>query len=110
MVKFCPECDNLLRKRIQSSEVYYGCICGYLESFKEDIREKEKIVQSRLKLEQEKEIFSPKHEEIYPLTKAECKKCGNKEAEYWQSQIRSADEASTTFYRCTNCSFTWREY
>jgi DNA-directed RNA polymerase subunit M len=45
-----------------------------------------------------------------PKTKAECKKCGNREAYYWMMQTRSADEPSTRFYRCTKCDTTWREY
>ena len=39
-----------------------------------------------------------------------CPKCSYKEAETWQEQTRSADEPSTTFFRCLKCRFTWREY
>ena len=28
----------------------------------------------------------------------------------WQVQTRSADEAPTTFYKCTVCQETWRDY
>ncbi len=45
-----------------------------------------------------------------PTATASCEKCGHHEAVYWQLQTRSADEASTTFYRCTKCKFTWRDY
>jgi len=45
-----------------------------------------------------------------PTTRAECPKCGHKEAAYWQLQTRSADEGMTTFYRCLNCKYTWRAY
>ncbi len=51
-----------------------------------------------------------KKDNTLPVTKAECKKCGNLEAYYWMMQTRSADEPSTRFYRCTKCNFTWREY
>ncbi|MHA2127645.1 MAG: hypothetical protein ACW99E_20280 [Promethearchaeota archaeon] len=39
-----------------------------------------------------------------------CPKCKNKLAETWQTQMRSADEPSTHFFRCTQCKHTWREY
>ena len=28
----------------------------------------------------------------------------------WQVQTRSADEAPTTFYKCSKCNHTWRDY
>lgn len=40
----------------------------------------------------------------------ECEKCGNGEAVWWMLQTRSADEPTTQFYRCTKCSYTWRDY
>lgn len=52
----------------------------------------------------------PSEERTLPVTKAECKKCGNMKAYYWMMQTRSADEPSTRFYRCTKCGTTWREY
>lgn len=45
-----------------------------------------------------------------PTTTVKCEKCGYNEAVYWQLQTRSADEASTTFYRCKQCKHTWRDY
>jgi DNA-directed RNA polymerase III subunit RPC11 len=38
-----------------------------------------------------------------------CKKCGCKRAYFMQIQIRSADEPMTTFYKCIDCSYQWRE-
>jgi len=45
-----------------------------------------------------------------PTTSIECPKCGNNTAFWWMLQTRSADEATTQFYRCTVCSHTWRNY
>jgi len=39
-----------------------------------------------------------------------CSKCGHNEVFAWQIQTRAADEPPTTFYRCTKCGHTWREY
>ena len=45
-----------------------------------------------------------------PTTSIECPKCRNNTAFWWMLQTRSADEATTQFYRCTVCSHTWRNY
>ncbi|MCW4020724.1 MAG: transcription factor S [Candidatus Bathyarchaeota archaeon] len=45
-----------------------------------------------------------------PTVTIECPKCGNKIAYVWQVQTRGADESSTQFFRCTKCSYTFREY
>ncbi|MDQ5869430.1 MAG: transcription factor S [Thermoproteota archaeon] len=45
-----------------------------------------------------------------PTTSTDCPKCGNNLAFWWMLQTRSADEATTQFYRCTQCSHTWRNY
>eukprot|EP01027_Heterolobosea_sp_BB2_P010924 GEZU01015956.1.p1 GENE.GEZU01015956.1~~GEZU01015956.1.p1 ORF type:complete len:110 (+),score=8.69 GEZU01015956.1:74-403(+) len=36
-------------------------------------------------------------------------KCEGEEAYYFQVQIRSADEPSSTFYKCVKCAVQWRE-
>jgi DNA-directed RNA polymerase subunit M len=47
--------------------------------------------------------------EALPTATVECPRCGHNRASYWQSQIRSADEGMTLFYRCVNCRHTWRD-
>ncbi|EEB08602.1 DNA-directed RNA polymerase III complex subunit Rpc11 [Schizosaccharomyces japonicus yFS275] len=39
----------------------------------------------------------------------ENKNCDNRRAYFFQLQIRSADEPMSTFYRCTECGYQWRE-
>ena len=40
---------------------------------------------------------------------ADCNKCSNNRAYFMQIQIRSADEPMTTFFKCTKCSYQWKE-
>lgn len=45
-----------------------------------------------------------------PTINKECPKCGHGQAVWWMLQTRSADEATTQFYRCVKCNHTWRNY
>lgn len=107
-MKFCPSCNSVLlpdRKR----GILVCKKCGYKDvgecgeqGFKESIN-------------MPKETVIVKHSDrsedrVLPVTKAECRRCGNIEAYYWMMQTRRADEAPTRFYRCTKCGHTWREY
>ena len=42
-------------------------------------------------------------------TEARCPHCHHGEAYFMQIQIRSADEPSTTFYKCVNCMKQWND-
>jgi DNA-directed RNA polymerase subunit M len=46
---------------------------------------------------------------VFPKVKTICPKCGHYEAETWQIQMRSSDEPSTHFFKCTNCKKSWRQ-
>ncbi|MHA1292794.1 MAG: transcription factor S [Promethearchaeota archaeon] len=112
MVKFCPECSNLLRKQAIDGKDYLVCRCGYKEDIENDDSEIKKLIQKKEE-ELEKNLIIVSQEDkisIHPKILKDCPKCKHIEAEYWQEQTRSADEASTSFFRCTKCKFTWREY
>ena len=111
MVEFCPECSNLLRKKKVNEHSFLACKCGYereIESnttiIEENIQKKKKALEKNLVVLSEEDKISAN-----PITRRECPKCGNIEAETWQVQIRSSDEPSTHFFKCTNCKYTWRE-
>lgn len=88
----CPSCGNQLdpESNIKAFE------------FKQSIHHSD--LEKTVIIEDENQV------ETMPSVTAQCEKCGHNKAFYWQLQTRSADEASTTFYRCKKCKFTWRDY
>ncbi|KAF2356892.1 Zinc finger TFIIS-type [Trinorchestia longiramus] len=42
-------------------------------------------------------------------TEASCAKCSHNRAYFMQLQTRSADEPMTTYYKCAECGFIWKE-
>ncbi len=67
---------------------------------------------SRVKPEDQIIVIGKKEQKLrtLPTVTMECPKCGNNLAYAWQVQTRGADESSTQFFRCTKCSYTFREY
>jgi DNA-directed RNA polymerase subunit M len=45
-----------------------------------------------------------------PTIQIRCPKCENNLAFWWLRQLRAADESEVRFFRCTECSHTWRQY
>jgi len=110
---FCPKCGMLMYPEKEKGEIRLICrSCGHQErpifSNKERFVVKREIEHSpkdkTLILEDDQQL------KTMPTMKAICPKCGNTTAYYWQVQTRRADEASTTFLRCTICRHTWRIY
>ena len=103
-IMFCPNCKSLLRPEGENLK------CSRCE-FERPIDE---TVESTTKTELEEDlkdvpVFSdldtmPVDDTVF------CPKCENKGAYWHLRQTRSADEATTRFYRCTKCKHTWREY
>ena len=60
---------------------------------------------------QETVVVANKEELIDGVEEKECPSC-HQIAKFiqWQVQTRSADEAPTTFYKCSKCNHTWRDY
>ena len=112
MVEFCPECSNLLRKKRVKGKTYLACKCGYQKEVETDTNQIKKTIQDKKDALDENLIVVNDDDKIsiHLKTAKFCPKCGHKEAETWQSQTRSADEPSTSFFRCVKCKYTWREY
>jgi DNA-directed RNA polymerase subunit M len=111
MIEFCPECSNLLRKKNLGGEFFMVCKCGYQRTLKNPaMNNQDEIERKKRDLEKNLVILSEEDKiNVHPIVKKICPKCGNYEAEAWQKQIRSADEPSTSFFKCAKCKHTWRE-
>jgi len=104
-MKFCPKCGRRLKL---TGQVLRCPVCGFEET-------PEKKVYYGVGFGERKEPIIVIGEDLaeirtMPTTKAECPRCGNKEAYYWFVQTRSGDEPTTQFFRCTKCGLTWRHY
>ena len=108
MVKFCKTCGSMMVPRKGADGVEFFCQkCAVSEVADKDIVLKQKIKQSeRLETvvigDQESDVGT---ESMY------CPNCKEtRMVAQWQVQTRSADEAPTTFFKCTTCQETWRDY
>jgi len=99
-MEFCPKCGIMLTKK---GDKYACSKCGHSKanvsiSHSEKMAEKKKIA------------VITKEESSLAQIDTECPKCGNRKAYFWQLQTRGSDESPTSFFKCTKCSHTWREY
>lgn len=101
---FCPDCGGILKRKEKDGEKVLVCkSCGAEYKGEAQLKKEGK--------KEKKEInVVEKKEDTMPTVEAECPKCGNKEAFFWTLQTRSSDEPATKFFKCTECSYTWREY
>lgn len=88
--------------------------CGYAEQDKYSLQDQEKLQPRQTRSENISKsalkVMDSDAPNAMPTTSIECAKCGNMTAYWWMLQTRSADEATTQFYRCTECRYTWRNY
>jgi DNA-directed RNA polymerase subunit M len=104
-MEFCKKCGGVLVPKKDGGKVNYNCRnCGAKSSTGADLVLKEKVEKK------EKIISVSDKKEDLPITDAICDKCGNEKAYWWMQQTRSIDEPPTRFFRCTECSHSWREY
>jgi DNA-directed RNA polymerase subunit M len=114
-MEFCPECSSMLSPQKNGEKKVLCCqSCGYSKPLSSKTEKKYRYGEKIEHIPEEEEVVVIDEELLeqrtMPTVRAVCPKCGHKEAYYWQVQTRSGDEAMTTFYRCTKCSQTWREY
>ncbi len=81
------------------------CSCGFTKA-----PEEERNTEIKESVQCAKHIEVVENIETHPKIRIKCEKCGNGIAYYWTQQTRGADEPETRFFKCTKCSYTWREY
>jgi DNA-directed RNA polymerase subunit M len=83
--------------------------CGYQRTLERESPSRVKI--AGRKIQENVMVIGEEEAKLrtMPITKMECPKCANREAYWWMVQTRGADESPTQFFRCTKCSYTWRE-
>ena len=114
-MEFCENCDALLVPKKVNGQVVANCPdCDFVKkdgkletiSITDDTRSKDPDGGKMLVLEENSNFIAGR-----PRKEMFCENCkANQEIEYWEIQTRSADEAPTRFFRCTNCDKNWREY
>ena len=113
-MEFCPECSSILTPQKDGKKRVLCCFnCGYKKRLTSKSKASYRIVDKiQHGPDEETVVIDEKmaQHQIMPTAKVECAKCGNREAYCWQVQTRPGDESMTTFFRCTKCNLTWREY
>ena len=113
-LEFCPKCGMrmIIKKGEEDKELSHtlACIkCGHVKPLTTERPRRSQVVKRR----PDDEIVIVGEEEAklstMPKENIECPRCGNMEAFWWMVQTRGADESTTQFFRCTKCSYTWRE-
>ncbi|MDY6788453.1 MAG: transcription factor S [Candidatus Nanohaloarchaea archaeon] len=106
-MSFCEECGGIVVPKKEGGKTEFECRNCEIEYEKQ---EGEIISITEEKEEEDRGFIGEKDDETLPEIDEECGECGNGTAYWWTEQTRAADEPETRFFRCTECSHTWREY
>eukprot|EP01038_Epipyxis_sp_PR26KG_P014662 gene14662-19698_t len=103
---FCPRCGNLLLLEEGVHGIRFCCpTCPYLHTLRKVYSTNVKVSKKQV----DDVLGGSDAWENVDRTTAKCPYCGCDTAYFMQIQIRSADEPSTTFYRCVQCSQQWND-
>ncbi|KAH9129164.1 hypothetical protein AeMF1_000764 [Aphanomyces euteiches] len=118
---FCPTCGNLLMVEPDTDGMRFCCqTCPYIYKIESKVQKKvplqRKQVDDVLGGDQAWENVDQTESltffvALYLMfsSVARCPFCQHDKAYFMQIQIRSADEPSTTFYKCVACKKQWND-
>ncbi len=91
MVEFCPECSNLLRKKVYDGNKSLFCRCGFQKELRLSTEEINKKVRLKKKALEKNLIVVTSEDKIsvHPIVTKYCPKCNNKKAEAFKLLIDS---------------------
>jgi DNA-directed RNA polymerase III subunit RPC11 len=106
MAQFCPHCGNTLLVEPGDAGMRFYCqTCPYIHDITQTYR---KVVPLQRK-KVDDVLGGEDAWKNVDQTEATCPACSHGTAYFLQIQIRSADEPSTTFYKCCKCAKTWSD-
>jgi len=105
-MQFCPKCGSIMIPKKEGKKTIVACSrCNFKSNDVQELKLKESVKEKKPDVGVvESDV------ETLPITEAECGKCGNNKAYYWEVQTRAADEPATKFLKCTKCKHIWRDY
>ena len=116
-MEFCPKCGSRFEPKKSDSGKEADLVLVCMKCRYKKLEAGEKVVakvSAKVILHNPKQlvaVIGKKEQKLttLPTVHIECPRCGNNTTYVWQVQTRGADESSTQFLRCTNCSYTFRE-
>ena len=108
-MRFCPKCETRLRPA-PGEELVECPKCGFTAKRGQQEKNTTMLGSKKTGSNASLKVMEGETVDALPTTSIECPHCKNGIAFWWMLQTRSADEATTQFFRCTKCSHTWRNY
>ncbi|CAK9251876.1 unnamed protein product [Sphagnum jensenii] len=103
---FCPICGNLLLVDNEKNGMQFSCpTCPYVHDIQRRYTSSVKIKAKEI----DDVLGGAEAWENVDRTTTSCPFCNHDTAYFKQIQIRSADEPSTIFYKCTKCEGQWND-